>query len=106
MIKTADTSSMATWIAYASADTDLEITMLEHHKAAASTRTRRTRSTRPDAHASNSDSPAASPSCQRFVGSDGYLICHRCGSLWSPLLHGTGWLPLSCTDRPAVPEYD
>jgi hypothetical protein len=37
--------------------------------------------------------------CQRFIGSDGYLVCDRCGSMWSPLLHGLGWLPLSCPDR-------
>lgn len=44
----------------------------------------------------------AAKKCQRFVGSDGYLICDRCGSVWSPLLHGLGWLPLSCPER-AVP---
>ncbi len=37
--------------------------------------------------------------CQRWIGSDGYLICDRCGSMWSPMTHNTGWLPLSCPDR-------
>lgn len=40
--------------------------------------------------------------CHRFIGSDGYLICDRCGSMWSPTLHGLGWLPLSCPERVAV----
>lgn len=26
-------------------------------------------------------------------------ICDRCGSLWSDMLHGLGWLPLSCPNR-------
>jgi hypothetical protein len=26
-------------------------------------------------------------------------ICHRCGSLWTDMLAGTGWLPLSCPGR-------
>ena len=37
--------------------------------------------------------------CQRFIGSKGYLVCDRCGSMWSPLLDEIGWLPLSCPDR-------
>jgi hypothetical protein len=41
----------------------------------------------------------AAKTCGRFIGTDGYLVCDRCGSMWSPLLHGTGWLPLSCPDR-------
>lgn len=37
--------------------------------------------------------------CPRWVGHSGYLVCDRCGSMWSPMLHGLGWLPLSCVDR-------
>lgn len=79
--------------------------MLEHPKAAVSTRCHRTRSIQPDANANNSGSPVASRGCQRFIGSDGYLVCDRCGSMWSPLLHDLGWLPLSCPDR-AISEYE
>lgn len=38
--------------------------------------------------------------CARFVGHSGDMVCDICGSMWSPLLHGLGWLPLSCPDRP------
>lgn len=37
--------------------------------------------------------------CQKRIGDDGYSICDYCGSMWSPLLCGLGWLPLSCPDR-------
>jgi hypothetical protein len=43
--------------------------------------------------------PKPAARCERWVGSDGYLVCDRCGSMWSQLLHGLGWLPLSCPDR-------
>jgi hypothetical protein len=34
--------------------------------------------------------------CERQPDGPGYWICHRCGSLWSDMLAGTGWHPLSC----------
>lgn len=37
--------------------------------------------------------------CQRDLDSDGFWICHRCGSMWSDMLMGLGWLPLSCPSR-------
>jgi len=37
--------------------------------------------------------------CEKKPDSNGYWICHRCGSLWSEMLSGTGWIPLSCPDR-------
>lgn len=44
--------------------------------------------------------------CNRFLGGDGYWVCDRCGSMWSSLLHGVGWLPLSCPDRAALSSGD
>lgn len=37
--------------------------------------------------------------CGRRKHGDHEYICDRCGSLWTDLLHETGWLPLSCPDR-------
>ena len=37
--------------------------------------------------------------CERRINAPGEWICDRCGSLWSDMLAGTGWLPLSCPGR-------
>lgn len=39
--------------------------------------------------------------CERRKRGDHEYICDHCGSLWTDLLHETGWLPLSCPDRAA-----
>jgi hypothetical protein len=51
--------------------------------------------------------------CERRTDGSGEWICDRCKSLWTDMLAGTGWLPLSCPDRandyrpqPAKWEYD
>jgi hypothetical protein len=36
--------------------------------------------------------------CQRHQIQGGWE-CHRCGSLWSDMLMGLGWFPLSCPER-------
>lgn len=43
--------------------------------------------------------------CHKRPDSNGYWICDYCGSLWTEMLCGTGWLPLSCPDRP-LPSSD
>lgn len=41
--------------------------------------------------------------CQRHSIEGGWE-CHYCGSLWSDMLMGLGWLPLSCPDRARAQE--
>jgi hypothetical protein len=43
--------------------------------------------------------------CEREETNDGWWTCHRCGSLWSDMLAGTGWLPLACPHRKS-PDYN
>jgi len=40
--------------------------------------------------------------CQRKPDSNGWWICHRCGSMWSDMVSELGWLPLSCSERPVT----
>lgn len=37
--------------------------------------------------------------CERRRHDDKEWICDRCGSLWTEMLNGTGWLPLACVER-------
>lgn len=37
--------------------------------------------------------------CQRRQHGNNEWICDRCGSLWTEMLNGTGWLPLACVER-------
>jgi hypothetical protein len=43
--------------------------------------------------------------CQRHQIEGGWE-CHHCGSLWSDMLMGIGWLPLSCPERARAASED
>lgn len=37
--------------------------------------------------------------CAKQPDGKGWWICHACGSMWSDMVSGLGWLPLSCPGR-------
>jgi len=42
--------------------------------------------------------------CQKKPDSNGYWLCHQCGSMWSEMVSGLRWIPLSCPDRKRSPQ--
>jgi hypothetical protein len=53
----------------------------------------------------DSDALPAEPAntCQKRREPNGWLVCHRCGSIWSDMVSGIGWIRLSCPDRASDP---
>lgn len=47
----------------------------------------------------NSPRGPADGACHKKPDSNNYWICHYCGSMWSDMVSGLGWIPLSCPDR-------
>jgi hypothetical protein len=42
--------------------------------------------------------------CAKQPDGNGWWICHACGSMWSDMVSGLGWLPLSCPGREHPPQ--